>query len=142
MTVSGLAAPAGYALLDAASPRRNCARTVSKASRGLHIKSGASDVEISAAMLGFLSLGQRSPGTGLAVSAPSRGRSVAGRLGSALAFLLVVAPAAAFAVSGPGKEEGRPAASARPPTGQPLAGTWRHLPAAPIAIDDGPLASV
>ena len=61
----------------------------------------------------------------------SRGRSPAGRLRFALAFVLVVAPAA-FAGSAPSQAVESVAARARTAT-PPVAGTWHRLPPAPIA---------
>jgi len=66
--------------------------------------------------------------------APSRGRSPARRFRFALAFILVVAPAAALAESGPSPATGRSVASATAP---PVAGAWRLLPAAPIVVGEG-----
>ena len=59
----------------------------------------------------------------------------------ALALVLLVAPAAAPGESGPGPAAGRFTAIARGTATPPLAGSWRLLPAAPIAPDEG-LASV
>jgi len=65
------------------------------------------------------------------VATSSRGRSPAGRLRFALAFVLVVAPAA-FAGSAPSQAVESVAARARTAT-PPVAGTWHRLPPAPIA---------